>query len=89
MVFLRLSSVCIEVCVLCEWKNVLFSLQNDQLIRDSGEGDLMIVTSLLNSGADIQALNNVGEHLSLYILIAIWCNKIVLRLGAWVTILIW
>ena len=36
----------------------------------------MMVTSLLNSGADIQALNNVGEHLSLYILVAIGCNKI-------------
>ena len=41
----------------------------------------MMVTSLLNSGADIQALNKVGQHLSLYILVAIGCNKIYFK--AW------
>ena len=50
-------------------------------MRASGEGDLMMVTSLLNSGADIHTLNNVGQHLSLYILVAIGCNKICFK--AW------
>ena len=36
------------------------SVQNDELIGASKKGDLMMVASLLNSGADIQTVNKVS-----------------------------